>query len=377
MNPRERFLTILAHREPDKVPVDLGKHIGSIHRSGYLRLREHLSLTTNVKVEILNYMAQTVVPHEDLLERLGIDFRWLVPKEIGRREVNHEAYYDMWGILFKYNEHGNYYAVWESPLRNAAVSDIEDYPWPDPDNIEMFEELHAVAQELDGNTEYIVGADAIQGGILTTALWLRGYDTLFMDFALNSDFVDRLLDKLLYLYKRMWNNYMRLVGPFVQVVYLTDDLGTQTSLLISPEMFRRFIKPRLKDLIEHIKSMASVKVMFHSDGSILPLLEDLIEIGVDILNPVQTALDCFEATDTLKERYGDYLCFHGAIDVQQKLPAYTPEELRAEVHRRIHDLAPDGGFILAPCHNIGPDVPPENTVAVFDAARVHGTYPLR
>ncbi len=289
--------------------------------------------------------------------------------------MNEEAYYDMWGVLFQYS--GDYFAVRESPLRDATAEDVERYHWPDADSTEMFEDLHRTARELHSNTDYVVGADAIQGGILTTALWLRGYDKMFMDFALDSEFADRLLDKLLYLYKKMWTNYMGIVGPFVQVVYLTDDLGTQTSLLMSPGMFRRFIKPRLKDLIEHIKSMASVKVMLHSDGAILPLVEDFIEIGVDILNPIQTTVEGLEATDVLKERYGDRLCFHGAIDVQHKLPDYTPEELNAEVAGRIRDLAPGGGYVLAPCHNIGHEVPPENVVAVFDAAREYGAYPLR
>ncbi len=142
-------------------------------------------------------------------------------------------------------------------------------------------------------------------------------------------------------------------------------------------MFREFIVPRLKTQIETIKANADVKVMMHCDGAILNIVEDLIDIGVDILNPIQTVVDGFEDTFAPKERFGDRICFHGGIDVQQVLPNATPVEVRQEVARRIYDLGRGGGYIIAPCHNINVDIPVENTLAMFDAARELGRYPLK
>jgi uroporphyrinogen decarboxylase len=174
----------------------------------------------------------------------------------------------------------------------------------------------------------------------------------------------------------MYRNYMQAVGEFVQVVTITDDQGTQNSLMISPAMFREFIKPRLKSLIDTIKSKADIKVLMHCDGAIIRIVEDLIEIGVDILNPIQTVVEGFENTFALKEQYGDRICFHGGIDVQQVMPNATPEDIRDEVSKRIHDLGRNGGYIIAPCHNINVDIPVENTLAMFDAAQELGRYPL-
>jgi uroporphyrinogen decarboxylase len=162
---------------------------------------------------------------------------------------------------------------------------------------------------------------------------------------------------------------MDAIGRYVQVVVITDDQGTQNSLMVSPRMFRTFIKPYLKSQIETIKNTANVKVLMHCDGAIAPIIPDLIEIGVDILNPIQTVVKGLEDTRALKEKFGDQICFHGAIDVQQFLPNATVEEVRAEVKKRIADLGTNGGFILAPCHNINIDVPPANVVALFDAAK--------
>ena len=140
-------------------------------------------------------------------------------------------------------------------------------------------------------------------------------------------------------------------------------------------MFRDLIKPRWKELIQHIKGLGDVKVMFHSDGAIMPLLDDFVDMGVDIINPVQTSVAGIQDTFALKEKFGDRLCFHGAIDVQQMLPNATAAELEAEVARRIYDLGRNGGYILAPCHNLGHDIPPENIVTLFESARRLGGDP--
>jgi len=376
MNPRERFEAAVNHREPDRVPVDLGRHVGSLHRLSYARLVDHLGDSDLRNHDrILDRMVQNVHLDEKLLRRLNIDFRWLVPNWVGVREVEGEdAYLDMWGI--KWVHMLDSYSIVESPLEHAVIGDLDRFDWPDPHDPLMFAGLGDQAKYWYEDTDYVVGADSVKGGLLTKALQIRGYEAFFADLARDIEFAEALLDKLLELYKEMWSQYLKEVGPYVQIIYFTDDVGAQNSMLISPGMFRTLLKPRLTELIDHIKAQADVKVMFHTDGSVVPVIGDIIEMGVDILNPIQTSAMGMDSY-AMKETYGDRLCFHGAIDVQQMLPFSSPEEVRYDVAKRIHDLGRGGGYILAPCHNISSDVAPENILAVFDSALELGRYPLK
>jgi uroporphyrinogen decarboxylase len=365
------------HQQPDRLLIDMGKHIGSIHRRAYVKLREHLGdVSMRNEDRILDRMAQTVWPDETLLQRFDIDFRWLVPNWVQvteRKDV--PGYIDMWGVPYRALEDWDHCVVDGSPMREATIDEIDDFPWPDPHDPDQFRGLREQAQFLYEQTDYVIGADAIKAGMLMNSLQLRGYDQFFMDLVLNVDLAEKLMDKILGTMKEMWTHYMAEVGEYVQLAYVTDDFGAQKSLLLSPQMFRELIKPRWKELIDHIKSLGDVRVMFHSDGAIQPLLDDFIDMNVDILNPVQTSVKGLEDTYALKEKFGDRLSFHGAIDVQQMLPNASTEELEQEIARRIYDLGRDGGYILAPCHNIGHDIPPENVVTLFDKAREFGKSP--
>ncbi len=382
MNRREAFAATVAHREPEHVLVDYGKHIGSFHRLAYERLRRYARELELPEPAILDRMAQNVVLPEALCCRLGLDFRWVAPQWVGVREMaidGEPGYVDMWSTPHKWTDVGSYYAIGAHPLgqESLTAADVAAFAWPDPDQPAMFAGLAEAARHLCENTDYVVGADGIKAGILQTASQLRGYDKLFTDFALNPELAHALLGRLSAVINEMYRRYMVSVGPYVQVVVITDDQGTQKSLMVSPRMFRAFIKPYLKSLIETIKSAADVKVLMHCDGAIVPILPDLIEIGVDIINPVQTVVVGLEDTYALKERFGDRITFHGGLDVQQVVPNATSESLRDEVARRIYDLGRGGGYILAPCHNLSFDVPPANVLALFDAARELGRYPLQ
>jgi uroporphyrinogen decarboxylase len=383
MNRREAFAATVNHREPDHVLADYGKHIGSFHRLAYGRLRAHASeLGLPEQPVILDRMAQNVVLPERLCQRLGLDFRWVVPHWVGVQDIEIDGepgYVDMWHTPHKWTDVGSYFAIAGHPLgrEGLTVAEIEAFAWPDPDQPAMFAGLAEQTRHWQETTDYVVGADGIKVGILQTASQLRGYDKLFTDFALNPDLVHALLSRISTTINEMYRRYMAAVGPHVQVVVITDDQGTQKSLMVSPRMFRAFIKPYLKSLIETIKATADVKVLMHCDGAIVPILPDLIEIGVDIINPVQTVVVGLEDTYALKEKFGDRITFHGGLDVQQIVPNATPESLRGEVARRLYDLGRGGGYILAPCHNISFDVPPANVLALFDAARELGRYPLR
>lgn len=377
MTPRAAFLAAMNHQQPDRLPLDMGKHIGSIHRRAYPRLLEHLGkVPTRHGDHILDRMAQTVWPDEEVLQRLDIDFRWVVPHWVQVTERSDvPGYVDMWGVPYKAAGNHDHYVVDGAPLREATIGNLDDFQWPDPHDPAQFAGLRERAKFLYENTDYVVGADAIKAGILMNSLQMRGYDKFFMDLVLDREFAEALMDRILVALKAMWTHYLDAVGPYVQLVYLTDDLGSQSSLLISPRMFRQLLKPRMKELHDHIRSLADVKIMFHTDGAVLPLIEDFLDMNVDILNPVQTSVSGLEDTRALKEKYGDRLCFHGAIDVQQVLPNASLEELEFEVAQRIHDLGRGGGYVLAPCHNLGHDIAPEKIVAMFEKAREFGRDP--
>jgi uroporphyrinogen decarboxylase len=379
MNRRAAFAATLNHKDPDMVLVDYGKHIGSFHVNAYERLKTHLGIRSETK--ILDRMAQNVVLDEEICGRLGIDFRWIVPKWVGVRDVTIDGvpgYIDMWQTPHKWTDVGQYYAIHCSPFNqeNLTRAAMEAFEWPDPNCPGMFTDLREQARVWYENTDYIVGADGIKVGLLQTASQLRGYDRLFTDFALNPDIAHTFLDKISSIINEMYRHYLEIVGPYVQVVVITDDQGTQNSLMISPNMFREFIKPRLKSLIDTIKATADVKVLMHCDGAILKIIPDLIEIGVDILNPIQTVVKGLGDTKALKEQFGDRICFHGGIDIQQVLLKETPDGVRKEVAHRISDLGCNGGYIIAPCHNINVDIPLANVLTLFDAARDLGSYPL-
>lgn len=376
MDRRERFKRITSFQEADRVPVDMGSHVASIHRLAYTNLKSYLN-DPDLQNEnaILDRMVQNVVPDEKLLRRYDVDFRWIAPHWLNVTDLGADRYRDMWGIEWQHMLDA--YSVSASPLSQAqTVSDIENHPWPDPTDPRLVTGLAERAKWLYENTDYVLVADAIKGGILTKALQIRGYEQTFADLVANPALAEALLDKLLELYKQFWSTFLRAVGPYVQMVYFTDDIGGQSSMMISPDTFRQLIKPRLAALIDHIKSEADVKFMYHTDGTVTPVIEDIIAMGVDVLNPIQTSALGMD-TAVLKELYHGRLCFHGAIDVQQMLPFATPEEVRYDVARRIYDLGRGGGYILAPCHNIGADVPPQNIEALYAAAAEYGRYPLQ
>jgi uroporphyrinogen decarboxylase len=379
MDRRTAFATILNHQEPDRVLVDYGKHIGSFHSNVYEQIKAHMGVQSETK--ILDRMAQNVVLDEEICQKLGIDFRWVVPNWVGVRDIEIDGepgYIDMWQTPHKWTEVGYYYAIHSSPFikETLTLEDIESFDWPNPNNPDMFTGLKEQAQYWYENTDYVVGADGIKVGILQTASQLRGYDKLFLDFALNPEITHAFLDRISAIINEMYRQYLKVVGPYVQVVVITDDQGTQNSLMVSPKMFREFIKPRLKSLVDTIKETADVKVLMHCDGAILKIIPDLIEIGVDILNPIQTVVKDFDDTQKLKTQFGNQICFHGGIDVQQVMVSATVQEMQQEVRRRIHDLGTSGGYIIAPCHNINVDIPVENTLAMFEAAHEFGQYPL-
>jgi uroporphyrinogen decarboxylase len=223
----------------------------------------------------------------------------------------------------------------------------------------------------------LVGICDLATDILARPQWIRGYAESMLDLAADPDFAEAFLERLTQIAVRAWSHFLDEVGEYLDVVTFYDDLGMQDRPLISPAMYRRLVKPRHARIIETIKTRTKAKVFMHSCGAVSELIPDIIEIGVEILNPVQVSAAGMGNTAELKRRYGKNLAFWGGVcDSQRVLPFGTLAEIQEETRRRISDLAPGGGFVFAPIHNIQDDVPGEKTLALYRTALEHGRYPI-
>lgn len=262
------------------------------------------------------------------------------------------------------------------PLKNATLDDLESFDWPDPDDPGRMEGLREEAKRLREKTNYAIIADMPGWGIFESA-WvsLRGSQFL-MDVLINKPFAKRLVEILTDLNIQLYSNYLKSVGDLIDVVMVMDDLGGEQGPLISPDLYREMIKPAHKRLWQFIKRNTQARLFLHCCGSIYKFIPDLIELGVDIINPVQVAARNMN-TKTLKEEFGNILTFWGGIDTQSVLPFGSPEEVENEVKKRISDLAPGGGYVLTAVHNIQAGVRPENICRMYDSARLFGNYPIK
>ena len=206
---------------------------------------------------------------------------------------------------------------------------------------------------------------------------MQGMETFLLNMARDRDFAAALVKKIAVYCKQLMGPFLDELGDNVDIVKIGDDLGTQESLMISPRMYRDILKPIHADFISFIKARTKAKVLFHSDGDVATLIDDFVEIGVDILNPIQTSAGTMSDLCSLKKRHGSNIVFCGGIDTHRILPFGTVEEVRQEVKRVIEILGPGGGFMIGAVHTVMNDVPPENVLAMVDAAEEFGHYPIR
>jgi uroporphyrinogen decarboxylase len=379
MNSRERVWMALNHNEPDRIPIDAGSTVvTSIHLEAYERLKNFIGIKGG-KVEVIDYMQQLAKLEEEVLERFHVDTRRLTIKPAqGWKKVSENLFQNEWGIKFSKPSSSHYYEMVEHPLAHTNIKELSDYPWPNPYDPRRIEGLEREAKRLYYETSYAI---VLRAGLIESCFafpsWLRGYAQFYKDLVSNKEFINALLDELFNFIKALVDMVLQLVGKYVQVVMVGDDLGTQQGPLISPKLYKNLIKPRQKELYTFIKKRTDAKLLLHSCGSIYRFIADFIEVGVDALNPIQVSAQEMD-TKRLKTQFGNKLAFWGGgCDTQHILPFGTPTQVRAEVKKRIKDLAPGGGFIFAPVHNIQYDVSPENICALYDAAYEWGKYPLR
>ncbi|MBN1365384.1 MAG: hypothetical protein JW976_11310 [Syntrophaceae bacterium] len=379
MTSRERVLAALNHEEPDRVPLDIGGGATTtIVVEGYDRLKESLDIRSETK--ILNKVFRLARVEESVRKKLGSE---CIPLSI-KPPVNWSppptepgTFTDIWGITWRevfYRDDCYYYEVMKSPMAEAVLEDIERYPWPDPLDPGYTMGLSEDVKELYQETDYAIVADGGFKSFWELGYMLRGYDRLLMDLVENPDFVTALMNKLLEINISGTGRFLNAVGPYIQVFRTADDIAIQSGLLMSPAMYRRFIKPLYKKYYDFIRSKTEAKIFYHSCGNVVELLDDFIENGLDIINPIQVS--AMGDTAKLKKRFGDTLAFWGAIDTQHVLPKGSPDDVEQEVKRRIHDLGQGGGYVVAAVHNIQQDVPPANILAMVNATRKHGRYPI-
>jgi len=377
MNSRERLLAALNHQEPDRIPYDLGStQVTGIHEVAYRNLRAYLGMP-EVEPQICDTVQGLALPDDDLIEKLGVDVRGLFPLNSHNWNItladlgDRWEYIDEWGLTQHRPKDVLYFSVVKSPLDSSTLreDDVRDYAWPDTGDVRRIAGLRELATTYRAQGQAVM-IKGVLAGVFEMSQRVRGMQNIMIDLASNEVLACAFLDKMVELKIKFWETALTQLGDVIDVISEADDYGTQTSQLISPRMFRKIFKPRLQTLFTRIHQLApNAKLFFHSDGNIRPILPDLIEIGIDILNPIHITATGMEPS-ALKRDFGKDVAFWGGgVETQSVLPFGTPQEVKDNVRRNIDALAPGGGYVFNTIHNIQADVPPQNIVAMIEALR--------
>jgi len=355
MIPRERVLTAMRREEPDKVPMQF-----SLCPSQMERFRRKTGASN--PAEYFGFGIRGIgiraTKQKNDFSKYTVDF----PEG---------ARVDEWGIGWVRTPSSYHFEHIIHPLEKALTAkEIREYPFPDLDADYRYEGLQERVSQIKEQGYAVSGsAMAVGGTVFWPAYKLRGMEQLLIDFMVNPELSDALLDEVT---ERISIMAKRLAEASVDILHLADDLGTQLAPMMSYNTFRRFIKSRLAKVIESAKEVKpDILVLFHSDGHIQEFIPELIEIGIDILNPVQP--ECMNPAE-IKQKYGDYLAFWGTVGTQTTMPFGTKEEVKQVVKERIETVGKGGGLLIAPTHVIEPEVPWENIMAFVEAVEEFGYY---
>jgi len=382
MTSRERLLAALSHREPDRVPIDLGGNQTGIHRIAYKNLIDRLGLREDIV--IMDLVQQLARPSEAVLQRLHVDTRyvWAKGPDSFRGQVVKRTrdggiwndFTDEFGVRWSMpDEHPYYFDISHSPLAGLSLERIQEYPFPKGDEPSRFAGLRDRALEIRRDTPYAV-VSGISGVVYEICWYMRGLENLFEDMIERPQVLETIIDRTLKFWLDWFGRFLDEVSDVVDVIMIGDDLAGQDGPLFSPEIYRRIVKPRQKRLVQYIRSRTPAKIWYHTCGSAVAHIPDLLDNGIDILNPVQISARGMEPAK-LKAQFGGRLSFWGGgIDSQHVLPRAMPQEVREHVRRNVEAFKPGGGYVFNNVHNIQADVPPENVLAMFDAAKEFGAY---
>ena len=375
MTPRERVLAALNHRQPDRIPIDLAStQVTGISVVAYQNLRRYLALPEREPM-VCDAIQQICLPHDDVMNRFGIDTRGLWPVMnhtdfVDADEGNCLTHQDEWGFTYQCKKGGGlWYDLVRHPLEQEMLGEgmVRGYPFPKGNELRRIAGLsgRAAAFREQG---YAVVLKSVCAGLFEMMIRLRGMQNAMIDLISDPVNAGRLLDQILRNKMDYWEMVLGELGDLVDVVAEGDDFGTQTSQLISIQTWRDVIKPRQAELIQTMKKKAPhAKVFFHSCGNVRNFLPEFIEMGIDILNPVHLSATGMAPAELKRDFGKDIVFWGGGIDTQVTLPQGTPFQVREEVKRNIQWLGVDGGFVFNTVHNIQADVPPANLVAMYEA----------
>ena len=351
MEPYERVVSAVRHQKPDRAPID---YIATPEIR--VKLKKHLGIDDN----------------ELLLQKLGVDIRRVQPRFAGPKEMTgmdgvSAQGKDFLGIIWKpvKNELGSYNEIEFHPLAHATtVKEIEEYSWPE---VDWFDFSHVKDEIARINKDQRYSILYFAGGAFETPWYMRGMERYLMDLVECPDIAEAISSRAAEFYKKRALKAIEQSDGQIDMIGSGGDIGTQRGMMLAPDMWRKHVKPYSERLIRTFKDMGLI-TYYHSCGSIVPVIEDLIEMGLDILDPVQPLATGMEP-EKLKQQFGDRLTFHGGIDEQELLPHATPEKVRNEVEHLIEVVGKDGGYIVCPAHAIQPDTPMENIMAIYETAK--------
>ncbi len=374
LSHRERVLLALDHQDTDRVPMDLCGSTCNMVDALYFKVRDMLGIVGDIPP----YRSGRTSSYYDerILDAFDTDFRHISIKSAKSHPTviaPDGTYIDEWGV--KLRLYAGEVQCLESPLENAEDADevFAHTQWPDTTDRSRVEGLKERVQYLRKHTDFAVSAKFVTSlGFLEHGGYLRGFQNFLCDLLTDEDMANAICDKIMQVKIDLYNMMLEEIDGDVDIVELSEDFGTQGGLLVSPDLYRKYQKPRFQKIIAAIRERApKAKIFFHTCGAVFPLIPDLIETGVDILNPLQPLATGMDSAH-IKETFGDKLCFHGAIDLQKAMPG-TIEDVRHEVETRIDALYHNGGYILAPANHLQIDTPPENVRELFRYAKEYSS----
>lgn len=386
MTPRERVLAALDHREPDRVPLDLGGGESTLNIDVYRALLRDLQLSE----EILCLDHGIACPSEPVLRRFQIDTRYIYPTLTKINPNPPAEQTDVWHVKRKLI--GYYYEITPDghPLANLRdPEELRDYHWPAPEDVmgsafmggtaanrrgksPVLEDMIRQGEELARRDYAVVFPYGPIGGAFAFAMRLRGFQTFFADLILRPKIAVAIMEKVTEVLVETVQEYIAPLRGYIDVIFFGDDLGTQTGPMISPQTYKKYIKPTHRKIVESLTNATRAKVIIHTDGAVLPFIDDLADIGVSGINPVQVTANGMD-TKELKTKFGDKMSFWGGIDTQRVLPFGNEDDVAREVRQRITDLGRGGGYVLTSVHNVQPPTPSQNVIAMFDGAIKYGS----
>ena len=390
MNSRERVLAAANHKEPDKVPIDLGgTQCTTLTVVANNYLKSYLDITREGEMVVCP-LTEAISVLDEISELFETDCRTVRMKaptsdqddpnqgkgftafKVVQYPEGHEFLDDL-GTVWRKIQYD--YAPVKYPFEGLTTSDLEHFPWPDPYNPGRVAGLREETLALRNTTNKAIVTDIMVGGPFEQACRSRGAIQFMIDLAWDPEFAHKLLGNLTDIAIGLWDAQLTAIGDCVDIVCQGDDLGMQTGLQISREMYQKFVKPCHERMFSLIKSKTDAKIWLHSCGSVYSIIPDLIDIGLDILNPVQVGAKNMQL-DLLKREFGTDLAFWGGgIDIQ-KLPTMSLNEIEDMVKRSLEIMMPGGGYIFAATHNILPDTPGEKTYTAYMTAVKNRSYAM-